>query len=165
MHDPYEKPFAIVNGVELTKGEWQAGNLSLLADYLEHNVKDEQFDMADMRQSLDSSGNRYPATFRNRHNCGTIGCVLGWAPFVPELDYTDDEYLGTTLDWNAYAERLFVEDTDSAEWDWLFSEWWEERDNTRMGAVKRIRDYVCYGLPKSWEAQLRGSVPLEYLTK
>ena len=126
------------------------GNLSKLADYLETEVKQKQFDM-DLYRS-DEVGRM--CDFRSYHDCGTVGCALGWAPFVEGLEpidqeFDDDHYMGVSLIFASYQRRVF--DLSTIAWEWCFSDEWRSYDNTPKGAAKRIRYFVEHGqVPFGW---------------
>lgn len=117
-------------------------NMLLLAEYLETSVKVRHFNMAVFRNSQ----------FFSVNECGTSGCALGWAPLVPGLEAIDSDfycYDGTgvkvrgSLSWDEYGARIFEldddDDMDSSIWAFLFSEDWQTRDNSPVGAGQRLR--------------------------
>lgn len=87
----------------------------LLADYLEQ-LKPGQFDYDSLRGGLNEFGVRRDSLpFKSLDNCGTTGCALGWAPFVPderfkpvEDDYEKDDLTGSRyLSFYDYEGRVF----------------------------------------------------------
>ena len=129
-------------------------NLLKLADYLDGEVTQEQFNMAWYRTANDGR----ITDFYNTHDCGSVGCALGWSPFVKGLephdcDYVDlgDDY-GEYLNFRDYSARVF--DLSSSEWTWCFDSYWVKIDNTPSGAAKRIRYLVEHGIPLEWFAPL-----------
>lgn len=118
-------------------------NLLKLAGKLD-TIPEENFDMDWYRN----------VGFKSINDCGTVGCALGWAPFVDGLEPIESEYGLRDLDWRTYSERITGFSTESDEWYWCFSDEWQYVDNTPKGAAKRIRYLVNYGLPKNWEKQM-----------
>jgi len=136
-------------------------NLNKLADYLEANVTDADFDMQAFRRV---SKKEKSCRFLSPTDCGTCGCALGYAPLVEGLEPLKVHYkkfvlhtiigsglrLVTQLDFTTYARDMFefyqYDSSDCSRdlmtatiWDFLFSEEWVEVDNTVKGAVSRIR--------------------------
>lgn len=114
----------------------------------------ELFDMKYYRAS-----NGEPVTFYNHHNCGTIGCFLGWMPFVDGLEALDKEvFLTIGSNFIAYAKRLFELDWDSLVW--IFATEWSNIDNTPIGAALRCNYLIEHGRPPdNWRDQLNGFAP------
>jgi len=76
MHQ-YLMPFYEVCVINVT-------NLKKLRNYLEKYVTQDKFDMGDFRsKTLDVDTS---CSFTTKNICGTIGCALGWAPFVKGLE-------------------------------------------------------------------------------
>ena len=71
--------------------------LTKLAKYVDEEVKDEQFDMEVYRDK----------GFRSINDCGTTGCLLGWAPFIEPPLESEFGGLYEDLDFDVYCERLF----------------------------------------------------------
>ena len=115
-------------------------NLLKLADFIWHNVTQEVFDMWYYRPGgikLDANGKPIGS------ECGTVGCALGWAPFVPGLEILLEKevLLGSTTDhvlFSKYSYRVFGLDGGSNEWNFLFASDWRELDNTPIGFVRRV---------------------------
>lgn len=124
-------------------------NLTKLADFVEENISQENFDMFVYRRDRT---NGVPTAFFGFNDCGTVGCLLGWAPFVKGLEPKDSHFEFSShhnkdfLDFETYSEDFFGLETYSDEWVCLFSGDWKMVDNTVTGAVKRIRDFVNHGL-------------------
>jgi len=98
-------------------------NLVKLAKYILANISNEKFDMRWYRSS-DIEPN---ISFYSKENCGTVGCALGWAPFVPGLEAIGSDY----------SLRVFGTFSGGI-WDFVFSGGWSEFDNTIEGVVSRI---------------------------
>ena len=118
----------------MTKKEINIKNLKLLRDYIRDKVTDEQFDMKVYR------ANRVGLymDYYSKYDCGTVGCALGWAPFVKGLEPIEKDFReggGKELDYDKYSLRLFPPLFD---WSFLFSSRWVYHDNTREGFVKRV---------------------------
>ena len=138
-----------MNEKEITRA-----NLKLLRDYLELNYDyiSERFDMSYYR--IDNEYESFPkhSFYKNKHDCGTHGCLLGWVPFamgheIPKELFAPSREGEIYLDWERLTEHCFpsipmMEDISS--WDFLFSGLWEDYDNTLEGAIARI-DIVLAG--------------------
>lgn len=127
----------------------QLERLSKLADFLETEIGNKQFNMEKYRaeQSDNFSDNETNScSFIDKNNCGTIGCALGWGPFVTRTQNSDftDNY---SLDWHRFSKRAFGLDLNNNEASYLFSGDWAKsvKGKTRMAAVKRIRAVVSNG--------------------
>ena len=117
-------------------------NLTKLADYLENVITDDQFDIENFRS--DSFNNIIE--FKNINDCGTIGCALGWAPFVNGLEAFESDYIiilgNRTLGFHNYSKRIFDMMLDN-KFDFLFSDYWlDSPEETRLATVNRIRKFV-----------------------
>jgi hypothetical protein len=125
-----------------------AKNLRQLAAYL-LNLPTEKFDMQDFCR--DEHGEKLAL---NVHECGTIACAVGYGPAaglpISEADAND---------WLSYGRRVFGISPGSETWGWLFSGAWAWKDNTPVGAARRIVHLVEHGLPENAEQQRRGMAP------
>lgn len=122
-------------------------NLKKLADWIEINLTEDQFDMKAYRQ--DDQGTR--VGFHSINNCGTVGCLLGWAPFVPGLEVIGDELIEThpklfsgnhVLCFESYSQRVFNLNSLQCEWDYLFEGRWARYQPTLKEAVQRVRTII-----------------------
>lgn len=136
-------------GKEITVDQ-RIKNREKLANFLEKQVLDRQFDMEHFRR--DSWGDC--VDFLSETNCGTIGCALGWGPFVvkPRTNhYTPASALfGKRLDFSKY-EELFIRrigivknDRDlfkhKSVFEFLFGAFWgHTRHSTKYDAAHRLR--------------------------
>jgi len=77
--------------------------------------------------------------FLSKESCGTVGCALGLAPFVPGLETIEYDFccLGS-LGFNDYSERVFGIGCIDDCWIFLFNSDWYKIDNSREGFVKRV---------------------------
>ena len=108
-------------------------NLKILRNWLEAgNIKQEQFSMGLYR----SGENILP--YMNEDNCGTVGCLLGWCPFIPEFSNYESVSFGFL------AEEFFEITFRGDAWEFIFSEEWADHDNTLEGAIARL-DVVIAG--------------------
>jgi hypothetical protein len=115
-------------------------NLQVLATYLAYADKPEEvkFDMmsySDPKHSYDST------------TCGTTGCAVGFGPFAGILK----EHYET---WFSYVKRTLVPQVGSVEFDWCFSAYWNQVDNTPEGAAKRIQLMLDTGVPNTFRYSL-----------
>lgn len=125
----------------------QENNLRKLIKYLRGELK-AQFDMTTYSDLGDGQG-------RNEKKCGSVGCVIGHAPYAG-IRKCKDEF------WHEYSERKFGLPLESDEWDWCFSTEWHRTDNTPTGAAARIERLLTKGLPRNWREQMYGNAPLGY---
>jgi len=107
---------------------------------LNGTINQDTFDMTWFRQRLMGGGEQ---NFYDKNNCGTVGCVLGWAPMIKGLEYKLKDFgkyyqNSNELSFNAYCERVFNIDSNSNLWDFLFDGDWTDYDNTPEGAVARM---------------------------
>ena len=71
-------------------------------------IRQATFDMESLRSKLDDDGNLVSVEFKGIHSCGTIGCAMGWAPFIFPDSLSDDLFnIDGELDFIGYSERLF----------------------------------------------------------
>ncbi len=110
-----------------------------MTDYI-RTISQEKFSMVQFRDERDNV----------RHECNSIGCVIGHCTVLdkPEnIPYrTDGE-----LDFYAWSEKFTGIEFMSPVWDWCFSGDWGEVDNTTEGAAKRIEYLLEKGLPDEFE--------------
>ena len=115
-------------------------NLRLLQAHIKDKVTDKQFNMISYRNS----------TFYSKDNCGTVGCAMGWAPFVKGLETLESDFHADgSLNYGIYHNRIFKADTDDL-WSFLFCPDWSKHDNTREGFVKRVDYLIERGLEVGW---------------
>jgi len=105
-------------------------------------INQKTFDMVDFRRGFEVFSS---CDFVSKKDCGTVGCLLGWAPMIKglECDLQDfgKSYIGEAknyLIWSSYCDRVLSIGTDSGLWDFLFSHEWANFDNTPEGAVARM---------------------------
>lgn len=73
--------------------------------------------------------------------CHTAGCAVGWAPFAGILKQP-------TETWIEFSERTLTDDEDM--WNYMFSTYWADVDNTILGAAKRIQNVINGYIPDSF---------------
>jgi len=94
-------------------------------------------------------------------NCGTVGCALGWGPFIPELKPSKVDFydFDGSLSWCTYA-RKFITQGDNPHgykaWNWCFHEKWTRIDDTPTGAALRIYELLVNGVPENAGDQMKG---------
>ena len=112
----------------------QRNNCIKLAKYLLTLPENyEQFDM----KSYCSSTKPPQDLALEGYACGTTACALGYGPAAgvkPSFMHGRDFHEA----WGLYSLNMFGLDIDTEDWDWCFSEFWEDVDNTPQGAGKRI---------------------------
>lgn len=128
----------------------QINNLLKLADFLEFDIQNKQFNIEFMRSHEGDE-----VSFKSKTECGTAGCALGWSPFI--IDFLPSEKSLYSCEWRLYTERVFGVISGLDDWEYLFSEAWHlhGKERTRLATAKRIRDYAL--------AQLAGIDSLEKL--
>lgn len=117
-------------------------NLKLFRDGFQKLMDDgivtqETFDMQRYRSNKDGSH----ATFNSIHDCGTVGCFLGWAPFIKGLEFNYQQSLSFYSGWVEYFNEVFFDETLEGVdefFEFLFSDEWECYDNTPEGALARL---------------------------
>lgn len=125
-------------------------NLNKLADFLEA-LPAEKFDMEYFRAERASTVS-YSVEYESTHKCGTVGCAVGWAPFVEGLAPIEAEF-EVEFDWNnptlnfiAYSRRIFgAEPMDhGGAWDLMFSQEWagDVNHNNPKATAARIRTVI-----------------------
>lgn len=134
-------------------------NLNKLADFLE-TLPEEKFDLSQYRK--DKKDDVYEAEFKSMTDCGTVGCAIGWAPFIEGLEPKEEEFkhawhapeIGKVLDYAGYSERVFgatfshlTYDPDSEAMNFMFSAKWtryfdfdsDPLENTPKATADRVR--------------------------
>lgn len=120
-------------------------NLTKLADFLENEVKDEQFDIYAYRKKF---GDDYP--FFSKSDCGTVGCALGWLPFISsDKDVHICSFSGE-VDFGELSKRVLGLYEFGPFGQYMFSSKWVnyEQERTREATIRRIRNVIS-GLPKT----------------
>lgn len=104
-------------------------NLEKLADFLENEITDKQFDIKDYRQGYDIL----------THDCGTIGCAIGWIP-----EALGESIVGFTHYRSLAKYTIGCSDADFNIGTYMFNSGWsiQSRGFTRKATVKRIREVV-----------------------
>ena len=101
-------------------------------------VTQETFDMAYFRSGDPNHLNH----FFSIHDCGTVGCFLGWAPFIEGLETKEIDFSNVTrnLYFDDYHLRVFgiKGNFDDLVFSFLFTGEWEHYDNTPEGALARL---------------------------
>lgn len=127
-------------------------NLLKMADYIE-NVPEHKFSMI-----------QYRSQSKDKHNCETVGCILGHCTILDDFNNIPLSGLYGTIDFESWC---FIFTGISVVrhinmWQYLFSAEWAKTDNTPKGSAKRIIYFVKNGLPENWVAQMTGKEPLSY---
>ncbi|MDB4461388.1 hypothetical protein N9043_00400 [bacterium] len=78
-------------------------------------------------------------------DCGTAGCIVGHA--VQWFDMTEHEL--DFYDYHSFSERLFMDNSDSTRWDFLFDDkWCDDIDE----AIARLKYVIENGdEPDDWD--------------
>lgn len=124
-------------------------NLLKMADWLETQCPQEQFDMNHFmsKYPLDAASLGMDTALTS---CNTVGCVIGSIPKVfgifPKSASSDRAF---DFDWVGLGYRVF-DVFYGNHWDWMFAGEWKYIDNTPIGAAKRIRYFVEHGREPVW---------------
>jgi len=109
-------------------------NLVKLAKFILSDVSDEQFNMKYFRSDVGDSLKK----FKSKEDCGTVGCALGWAPFVEGLEVIESDFDERNhIIFELYSKRVFGYYCGDV-LNFMFSGYWYEIDNTREGFVRRV---------------------------
>jgi hypothetical protein len=113
-------------------------NLSKLADFLETEVTDAQFDIS---WHLENNENVSINPKDVVPECGTVGCAVGWAS---SLFY--DEALKFSC-WFKFSQKMFgcaIERNfkNVAVARYMFDGGWDNADRTKFSTIRRIREVV-----------------------
>ena len=104
-------------------------------------VDPEMFDMESFRKKT-----KYEVVpFYDKDNCGTIGCAIGWCPFIDGLEHIESDryyYDETKLNFDTYTRRVFGIKELSRVWEYLFSSSWKDTDNSIEGLIKRMTKVI-----------------------
>lgn len=113
-------------------------NLEKLARYLLQPKIMASFDMQDFAEFKDDS--------KKSTVCGSVGCAVGHGPYagIPKRN---------NQSWMMYSNENFIKCyVDGDEWDWCFSNYWVDYDNTPLGAALRILVLTRGdGVPKNFD--------------
>lgn len=109
-------------------------NLEKLADFLENEITNKQFDISEYRQN-----NEQCMYGTHKHYCGTIGCAIGWIP-----EALDIKVVGNTTYKNLANTYVGCDDDDFNIGTYMFDSDWsiQSRGFTRKATIKRIREVV-----------------------
>ena len=120
-------------------------NLTKLADFLESEVKDEQFDIYAYRKKF---GEDYP--FFSKSDCGSVGCALGWLPFISSAEDVQVCSRSGEVDFGVLSKRVLGVEEFSLFGQYMFSSRWADNDHekTREATIRRIRNVIS-GLPET----------------
>jgi len=106
-------------------------NLAKLGAYVQANVSDNEFSMLHFYKKLHGFE-------RDRYDCDTIGCLLGYSPMalgIPLPVVSSRAY----FNYAAFAKEWYNINDNSFIYNFLFNAAWTHIDNTRIGALKRLK--------------------------
>ena len=120
-------------------------NFKKLRDHLRDNVTDDEFRMNHYRMERTKHGFLLAVDFIDYDNCGTVGCALGHAPFVPGLEPIESDFLypydTKRLSFLLYGMRVF--DINKDVFDFLFGPRnYPGPPITRQHVIDRINEYA-----------------------
>jgi hypothetical protein len=106
---------------------------------------------AEYRFGMSNFNSRHEDPFSllaDKNVCSTVSCAIGWGPTAGIKPQWGDHT------WNKYSNRHFARPC-TREWNWMFSGFWSDTDNTPKGAAKRIFWFLERGgvPPVFFEAQ------------
>lgn len=134
-------------------------NLAKLGEHVQANVTDKMFTMRFFLQHL-------YAESRIAHGCETIGCLLGYSPMALGVEI-QNEHLCALTRYAIYSGIHYNITGDDKVYKFLFDWHWEGIDNSRLGALLRIKfvidhDDYDYGETnyEEWHRLIRMRMPL-----
>ena len=114
-------------------------NLRIAVEGIEKmNIRDDQFDIS----NYGGIGCFTKEEVKKNH-CNTTACFLGWFPFVEGLKPVDSDYDEGRFCYDFYSIRV-LDVGYSIGWQFLFSYYWRDYDNTLKGALRRAK-YILDG--------------------
>lgn len=115
-------------------------NLEKLANFLETEITDKQFDIGTILKNRNHNySSRYlPAPNEIMEECGTVGCAIGWSSalfYKHALKYDD---------WGEFSDSLFGVNLGHPVGAYMFSDSWSEvrTQKSRKATIKRIREVI-----------------------
>lgn len=110
-------------------------------------------------KDLQQNPNKYGSVFDMRtfyecqsgdtHTCGTVGCVIGHAPYFGIRKHRDEN-------WTEYSCRVFFNANSlsqvGSEWYFLFGAQWSTYHNTIEDAIERIEYFMENGVPPRFDS-------------
>lgn len=127
-------------------------NLEKLADFLEENISEENFDMRFYMRSKAPKEGRHAtkgmSVVPESVHCGSVGCAPGWSARALGEGSRLERPGESWKDWIMHSRVKFDDSQIANGWLWqaAFSCYWHEIDGTKKGAVKRIRWVLKNGL-------------------
>lgn len=127
----------------------QRKNLAKLGKFLATQVQDDMIIVDGIERVFDMERYCFDTGIysgKDMLDCGAAGCAIGFGPFAGIPKKLDESFLH-------YSERCFVSNPSikgDILYSFLFSDEWKARDNTALGAAKRIA-YVLEGCEISGE--------------
>lgn len=128
--------------------------LQTLHDFVRDNVKGEHFNMEHFRAReayVDEGVVEFtPVPFRGEDACGTVGCLLGWAPFAFPKDNLKDRFdIGfrgdSVLDFNEMAEEFLGVDIATSDWKNLFgvaASRSNRKSNSKTDVLENLQHFI-----------------------
>ena len=88
--------------------------------------------------------------FNRSGDCGTIGCALGWLPFISSSEDLQVCSRTDEVDFGELSKRVLGLEEFSQFGKYMFSSNWanNEHEKTRTATIKRIRNVIS-GLPET----------------
>lgn len=118
-------------------------NLTRLANFLETEITDKQFDIRDFKVNMNEKTwyGDFKTCSLEEHECGTVGCAIGWSPIALNVKKSTIK----KLDWHDFSEKYFnCNSMDDNVGQYMFSGDWYymSRGRSRKATIKRIREVV-----------------------
>lgn len=122
-------------------------NLQKAVDHLRNNVTESQFNMYQYRE-----GDML------LHECDSVGCIIGHCTVLDDYENIPiiDKVVGSgkKLDFTTWSETFFDLNSESDEWEFMFSDFWseDEKASTLEQAIKRLEYVINHeSVPKDWD--------------
>ncbi len=102
------------------------------------------------------------ATFYSKKSCGTFACAAGCG--IIAIKGFNENMVKPNYNWSGDITSVFgFSSLDNEKlFDYLFSWFWYDSDNTITGAANRIEYVLLYGVPSNYMKQMFGEAPLSY---
>lgn len=146
------KDFLRKDGINIT-------NLAKLGDYVQAHVTDNMFTMGHFLEYLHGES-------RLAHGCDTIGCLLGYSPVALGVEISNKHQYALTR-YSIYSGIHYNISASDEVYKFLFDVHWENIDNSRLGALLRIKfviDHDDYDYGETdydrWYELIRQRMPL-----
>lgn len=105
-------------------------------------IDPDMFDISNYR--MDS--NKYHKGYKSKDDCGTLGCAIGWCPFIKGLELNEEERRECNtfkgLNFKRYSERIFDLNVFDGRGEYMFASAWSCYDPSLEGLIQRMTDVI-----------------------